>query len=379
MFNNFDSSDIFYFLLRGREIDTIIWDTPVYFAPPVPQYSSPSAPFAQGSQSVLVDPLHTAFSVLLFLSSLDGGTGFKINGESTSDKVGHSVFFGDINGDGIDDVIIGALHAGDIGNINSNFGATYVVFGKAEGWTAEIDLSALDGVNGFKIRGVSSGDLSGSFVSSSDVNGDGIADVIIGSEFGGASGKGKVHVVYGKRTGDAGVADFSALIELSSLGAAEGFTLHGDINDYAGGSLASGDINGDRKADIFVGTSNQVAYVVFGRETTSPFASVEELSALDGSDGFAIRGFETSGYAIAVASLGDIDGDGFADMAVGDFKVTVGEGASAITGAGRVYVIYGKAEAFSAEIFLSNLRAGDGFVLQGGAEYGGSGVLLFRV
>ena len=92
-------------------------------------------------------------------------------------------------------------------------GASYVVFGKASGFAANIDLSALDGTTGFKLSGVAANDFSGSSVASAgDVNGDGFADLIVGAR--GAGYSGASYVVFGQlpdtavnRTGTGAGAD----------------------------------------------------------------------------------------------------------------------------------------------------------------------------
>ncbi|MCE3290239.1 MAG: hypothetical protein K0R83_2251, partial [Caulobacter sp.] len=66
---------------------------------------------------------------------------------------------GDVNGDGVDDVIIGAFAADPNGALS---GASYVVFGRADGvFAADLDLNALDGTNGFRMNGVAPFDASG--------------------------------------------------------------------------------------------------------------------------------------------------------------------------------------------------------------------------
>ena len=77
---------------------------------------------------------------------------------------------GDVNGDGFGDLIIGAPFA-DPGGVN---GESYVVFGRASGFDASLDLATLDGTNGFRLDGIRrSGD---SVASAGDVNGDGFGD-----------------------------------------------------------------------------------------------------------------------------------------------------------------------------------------------------------
>ena len=82
--------------------------------------------------------------------------GFKLSGAAAYDYSGISVAVaGDVNGDGFADLIVGAYGA-DPHGIDS--GASYVVFGKASGFAANIDLSALDGSNGFRLSGAAAGD-----------------------------------------------------------------------------------------------------------------------------------------------------------------------------------------------------------------------------
>src|SRR5204862_7963948 len=103
---------------------------------------------------------------------------------------------GDVNGDGVADLIIGANSA------NSYTGESYVVFGKASGFAASLDLGSLDGSNGFSLTG---GEFNGySVASAGDVNGDGFADVIIGAyrnDVGGNHGAGTSDVLCGTACG----------------------------------------------------------------------------------------------------------------------------------------------------------------------------------
>ncbi|MEL7086796.1 MAG: integrin alpha, partial [Cyanobacteria bacterium J06597_1] len=299
------------------------------------------------------------------LTNLTAGLGFIIQGDADYDGAGYSVSSaGDVNGDGIDDIIIGA-YRGDDGGINA--GEAYVIYGSTDPDRGRVDLSALEAVLGFIIQGDAEMDFAGSSVSSAgDVNGDGIDDLIVGAPFGddGGNAAGEAYVIYGSTNPERGQVD------LSALDAADGFIIQGDAaGDRAGFFVSSaGDVNGDGIDDLIVGAprgddggSNAgEAYVVYS--STDPDRGRVDLSALDVADGFIIQGdAATDSAGTSVSSAGDVNGDGIDDLIVG--APFGDDGGNA---AGEAYVIYGTTEQ-RGTLDLTDLDAADGFIIQGDA------------
>ena len=131
--------------------------------------------------------------------------GFRLTGAAAVERsqlAGSVASAGDVNGDGYDDLIVGAAYADPNGSAS---GASYVVFGKASGFAASIDLSTLDGTTGFRLNGVAAWDGSGiSVASAGDVNGDGYDDLIVGAKYADPHGSnsGASYVVFGGAFGD---------------------------------------------------------------------------------------------------------------------------------------------------------------------------------
>ena len=183
-----------------------------------------------------------------------------------------------MNGDGFDDLLIGAFFADASGNLKPNAGDSYVIFGGAS-LPATIALGSL-GAAGITIFGADRNDRSGNSVSSAgDVNGDGFDDLLIGASRADASGNGK------SAAGDSyvifGGASLPTTIDLASLGAA-GITIFGAAaNDESGKSVSSaGDVNGDGFDDLLIGayradasgngkTDAGDSYVLFGGDFTA--------------------------------------------------------------------------------------------------------------
>jgi hypothetical protein len=316
--------------------------------------ASPGGRFVAGAGYVVFGGAGVGSTGSFDLAALDGRDGFKLSGVAADDLAGRAVNeAGDVNGDGVDDVLIGAYGAGPNG-IRS--GASYVVFGGAGvGVGGNLELSALNGTNGFRLAGIAEQDFSGFALSTAgDINGDGVDDVLIGARYADPNGRsrsGESYVVFG----GAGVGSGGNL-ELSGLNGTNGFRILGvAAGDLTGDAVSAvGDVNVDGFDDLLIGADGAnpngelsgASYVVFGAPGIGSGGTLE-LSALDGTNGFRISGVtgldpvtrvggDRSGFAVGRA--GDVNGDNIPDLFIGaPFASPSGR-----FQAGESYVVFGR-------------------------------------
>jgi hypothetical protein len=282
-----------------------------------------------------------------------GERGFRIDGAAAGDRAGAAVAVADLNGDGREDVVVGAELAD--GGGRNEAGSVYVVYGKTS--TEPTDLASLGGATGLRIDGAALGSRAGgALAAAGDVNGDGRQDIVVGAprEDAGGSDAGSAYVVFGSATP-------AATIDLASPGTSALRIVGAAAGDRAGIAVAGGgDLNGDRRADVLIGADGAEhsgrrfsgsAYVVFGNDAAGTVA----LGDLGGR-GFRIDGPASALVGTAVAGAGDVNADRVPDIVVG------GPGADLFPG--LAYVVFGRPATTTVD--LTALGSG-GFRIDGAA------------
>ncbi len=260
-----------------------------------------------------------------------GLRGFAIGGANEGDQLGYSISgAGDVNGDGFDDIIIGLPTYAREGTSGS--GKAVVVFG--DNSNDFIDITNL-GDRGFQMLGVASEDFVGIEVDGlGDVNGDGFADVGIGSilRFGNQRIIPEAYIVYGQSA--------PSDIDFANASPAWFRILGTDEDTYFGRRIsAAGDVNGDGLGDIMIGAERArsgsdrtgKAFVIYGATRSSDLDLAVETDV-----GFMFTGETNSLFGCQVSAAGDINGDGLNDLVIGALGIQNGTN----TSAGAVFIPY---------------------------------------
>ncbi len=265
---------------------------------------------------------------------IDGAGGWHQTGGSVSDA-------GDVNGDGLADMIVGARYA------ENSAGLAYVVFGGSAIETVDLaGIGTPGNTEGFRIDGAADSEAGDSVSGAGDINGDGYDDVIVGARVAENNGRwsGSAYIVFGK----SGNTDTVELANFGDAGNTEGFRIDGSTHYFAGDSVSgAGDVNGDDIPDVIVGTpgtgnnyreDSGSAHVVFGKSTNET-VGLANFGDAGNAEGFRIDGGgsrDRAGYS--VSGVGDVNGDDIPDVIVGSH----GADNNGRLDSGSAYTVFGK-------------------------------------
>uniref|UniRef100_A0A0G4FRE2 EGF-like domain-containing protein n=1 Tax=Chromera velia CCMP2878 TaxID=1169474 RepID=A0A0G4FRE2_9ALVE len=299
-------------------------------------------------------------TTVLSSSYLTGSNGSYLAGTGASGLLGRGASIaGDVNNDGIDDMILS----------EDGSSKAYVIFGRdwtSSSFTAEVDLSALDGTNGFTIIGTSSTRAGLMCSGGGDWNNDGIADVLLGAiaaDPNGYTNSGELYMIFGRAT-------WPASVTVSALSGSDGviFTGVGNNAELGRGNANAGDMNGDGIDDFIFGahlssqggTSSGAVFIMYGKATwTSPIEITG--SYMDGVVGFRVNGQAGDNVGYEVAGNVDVNNDGIKDVVFG------GGWADPVSSKeGQVHVIFGKSSSsFSGTYSVTDIDGSLGITVNG--------------
>ncbi|OGR99856.1 MAG: hypothetical protein A2V88_10800 [Elusimicrobia bacterium RBG_16_66_12] len=270
-----------------------------------------------------------------------------ISGGAQGDALGFSVLGADVNGDGRDDILVGAPGASGLDDPRTDQGQVYIFFG-SEDLGGVLDIAKRP--QALTITGAEGFSRVGHAIASGDVNGDGTSDIVLGAPFAGrepGTPPGGPRTELGETYVVLGGADLSEDIGIHRN--EQDFTISGGQQfGQFGGTVATGDLNADDIEDIIVGApqsdgsgdgpeASGAVYVFFGAEGLGG-----RVSIVEGAEAVLVVGAgerDSLGFPLAT---GDFNGDGIEDVAMGAQRAQARDGGK--NASGVVYVMLGRSD-----------------------------------
>ncbi len=300
-------------------------------------------------------------------SQLNVGTADVIfTGDLADMRAGTSIAqVGDVNGDGLSDLLVGGSHTGPNG---ARAGRAYLVLGRPRShWPTELILGAADAW----FKGEPGEEAGTRVAGAGDVNGDGFTDFLVGAP---VTGGGRVYLLLGGSALPWGKNTALTHADAIFLGAVPG--------DRAGISIASaGDVNRDGLNDVLIGADfsdeggdrSGKVYLVLGRAN----ADWGQAFGLEGADASFIGAGPRNFAGVAVAPASDFTGDGIPDFLIG---APSADASAVLTSTGCVYLVAGRLSGWTRNVNLGTAADGTGIRPLTGAHTNGSlGFALDRV